>query len=104
MPAQIKMLAARLSLPDDEAVVAIARGQEHAVGAELGSGDPFRVLAHLGRERAVGRVVDANNLARTSDDDLAMVGAHVAHQTNSVFLPDFKNPPPFFPIPRDRDA
>ena len=53
-----------LRFPDDQAVVAVAGREQDAVGAELGGRDPLGVLAHLVGQRAVGRVVDADDLAR----------------------------------------
>ncbi len=47
-----------------ESVVAVAGGQQHAVGAELDGGDPLGVLFHLEHQGAVGRVVDPDDLAR----------------------------------------
>ena len=63
-PAQVVELAAGLRLPDDQSVVAVAGREQDAVGAELGGRDPLGVLAHLVGQRAVGRVVDADDLAR----------------------------------------
>ena len=63
-PAQVEELAAGLRFPDDQAVVAVAGGEQDAVGAELGGRDPLGMLPHLLRQRAVGRVVDPDDLAR----------------------------------------
>jgi len=44
---EVEELAAGLGLPDDQAVVPVASGQQRAVGAELDGRDPLGVLAHL---------------------------------------------------------
>ena len=90
--AQVVELAAGLGLPDEQAVVAVAGGEQDAVGAELDGGDPLGVLPHLVGERAVGRVVDADDLARAAEGDLAVIGADVGGEDGVVFLADLEDP------------
>ena len=102
MAAEVVELAAGLGLPDDQAVVAVAGGEQDAVGAELDGRDPLGVLAHLEGERAVGRVVDPDDLARTAERDLAVVGADVGRQHDVVFLADLEDARALLDVPGDR--
>ena len=101
--AQVEELAAGLRFPDDQAVVAVAGREQDAVGAELGGGDPLGVLAHLLGQRAVGRVVDPDDLAGPAEGDLAVVGADVGRQDDVVFLADLEDARPLLDVPGDRD-
>ncbi len=86
MTAKIEEFAAGLCLPDHQAVVAVASGQQHAVGTELDGGDPLGVLLHLEHQGAIGRVVDSHHLAGATQGDLPVVGADIGGQHGVVFL------------------
>ena len=83
MAAEGEVLAAGERFPDEQAAVAVAGGQQHAVGAELQRRHPVGVLLDLVEQRAVLGRVDADHLARAAQGDLRLIGADVGGQDGS---------------------
>src|SRR5208337_2975150 len=98
---KVEVFAAGLGFPDHKAIVTVAGGQQHAVGAELDGGDPLGMLLHLEHQRAVGRVVDAYDLAGAAQGDLAVIGADVGGQDGVIFLAHLEDPLAGLDVERD---
>ena len=104
MAAQVEELATGLGLPHHQAVIAVARGEQHAVRAEFEGRHPFGVLFHLGEELAVGRIVNPHDLARAAERDHPVVGADVGGEDDVVFLADLERPLARLHVPDDGQA
>ena len=104
MASQVEVLAPGLGFPDDQAVVAVASGQQDAIGAELDGGDPLGVLLHLEHHVAVGRIVNPHDLARAAERDLAVIGADVGGEHGVVLLADLEDPLAGLHVERDGQA
>ena len=102
MPAQVVELAPCVGFPDDQSAVAIARGEQDSVGTELDGRDPLRVLLRLVVQLTVGRIVNAEDLARTAECNQTAVRTDVGGENNIIFFAEFKETLTRLHVPGDR--
>ena len=83
----VEFLAA-VGFPNHEAAVAVARCQQHAVGAVLNGSDPIGVLFEVMQQVAVARGEHFDVLARTAQGDLSLVRVEVRCQDGVILIAD----------------
>ncbi len=89
VPTQGKVFAAGEGFPNEHAAVSVGAGQQHAIGAVLQGVQPIGVLLDVAKFLAVLGRIDADQLVRSAQRDLRLVGADVGRQHGIGFVPDF---------------
>ena len=91
MLAEEEELTAVGGFPDKDIAVAVCRGEQDAVRAELRGQHPVRVLGNGVELFTGGHVKHLDLLRRTADHHLAVVGADVGRHDGIEFLADFRH-------------